>query len=144
MIEAITRPDDKGGYQFFRNTESGSRFKVKMTTGQSGPLKLDPNNEKSPVVNPAQFAVCLTISMIDDADKAMQQDGLPIIDSHTHVFTSVETSDPDQTMTERLLSILTNRIAAMEVNYAGRLEAQALQKSWSDGALIQINLGEKQ
>ncbi len=140
MIEAIERPEGKREYQFFRNSETGHRFKVKMTSRPVGPVRVNPLDISSQMIRPDQLAVCLTISMIDAEDKAIQDSGLPIIDSHTHTFTSVETADPGFILQQRIATILQQRIAAMEGQYALRGAATAMQNDWMEKPLIMADI----
>lgn len=126
-IEAIPRPAGKStDYQFFHNVATGHRFQVKVSVTEAAPLRLG-----SAGVANTQFGVCITTAMIDDNHKAIQENGLPVVDSWTHTFTDVETSEPGFSVPLRVLSILKDRIASLEARYAARASLSEIQYAWT-------------
>ena len=126
-IEAIPRPAGKStDYQFFHNPATGNRFKVKVAATEAAPVALGEGEAAN-----TQFGVCVTTSLIDADDKAVQENGLPVVDSWTHTFTDVETSEPGFSVHARLSSILTDRIAALEARHAARASLSEIQSAWT-------------
>ena len=126
-IEAIPRPAGKStDYQFFHNRATGNRFKVKVAATEAAPVRLGEGDAAN-----TQFGVCITTALIDDNDKAVQENGLPVVDSWTHTFTDVETSEPGFSVQARLAAILTDRIAVLEARHAARASLSEIQAAWA-------------
>jgi hypothetical protein len=126
-IEAIPRPAGKStDYQFFYNKTTGNRFKVKVSATEAAPVRLNESDAAN-----TQFGVCITTSLIDDDGRALQESGLPIVDSWTHTFTDVETSEPEFSVQARIAAILTDRIGSLEARHTARASLSDIQKAWT-------------
>lgn len=130
-LKTDIRPEDKStDYQFFTNEETGNRFKVKIAATDAAAMPIG-----SATAANTQFGVCITTSLIDGDNKALSENGLPVIDSLTHTFTDVEISEPGFSLPVRVAAIVSERIEALERRTSARQVLDNINAAWAGGPI---------
>jgi len=117
-IEVVAAPADyaEGGYQFFKNNETGHMWKAKIEILSAFSPMIGGDVEAAPT----QLAISVTVSIVNAEGKTLLEDGKPIIlPPHLHTFTEVEMNEPDFDPTIRLMKVIAERVHIGE----GRLQA---------------------
>lgn len=139
-IKVIGKPAgyDKDDYQFFKNEETGSLWKasVELRTARTSMLA-----QSDVETAPAELAIVVTVSPIDEAGKVLREGELPIIlDSHTHTFTHTELSEENFDPTARILTIIAERIDAGEARLSGQDKIRDLVSNWHGKVKIKAGM----
>lgn len=139
MTEAVVKPiaapagaDTK--YQFFVNETTGQKWKA---TVELRPVRQAMLSQADIETAPAEMAVAITVSPIDDEGNALREDDKPIIiDTHVHSFTHVEMSEPEFDPVKRVMKIIAERVFIGEARIAGVKAIADLVDKWNKKAML--------
>jgi hypothetical protein len=137
-IEAIGLPTGASDrYQYFRNVETGQEWKALLDIRTARPSMIVSGDVETA---PAELAIAVTVSPIDDKGKALVEDEKPIvIDSWTHTFTTEELAAPDFDPLARIVGIVAERIDFGEARLNGNKQIKALGDLWAAKTMLKIS-----
>lgn len=126
-IKSIPRPEGKSDeYQFFKNETTGHTFKVKAF---SRPVSAS-SQLNGVEVGHTQFGLVVTTSMVDDSGKAIKENGLPMVDSLSFTITEDTLLEEGFDVTEKLKSMVVERINHLENRWVARSSVIDLESAW--------------
>jgi hypothetical protein len=136
-ITSVAAPQgyDDSGYQFFKDEEN-QLWKAKVETKIAKPAMVAQADIEAA---PAELALTVTVSPVDNLGKALREDDKPIvIDSHTHTFTSVEMVDPAFDPMARIGDILVERVELGKARLKGHEVINEFVERWNSNTKIDI------
>lgn len=123
-------------YQFFKD-ETGQTWKATIDTKVARPTMIA---QADVDVAPAELALVVTVSPVDDKGKALRDGDKPIIiDTKTHTITDVEMAAPDFDINNRIGQILTERVELGQARLKGHAALVDYITNWNSDKKIKLD-----